>query len=762
MASDNNCTDTELKGKILMIHRYKIGGMSCAACSKAVERAVKKIDGVTSAEVNLAVEKLSTEYDESKVNDSAIIAAVEKAGYKAYLIDNKKAETATENNDTIKNLKNRLVFSAVFTVPLLIVSMGHMLGMPLPGFISPENNPLWFAILQLILTLPVVFVGRSFYIKGIRSLMHLSPNMDTLIAIGTGAALLYSIYSVIMIAAGNSHYVHELYFESAAVIITLISLGKFLEGRSKGKTGEAVKKLIGLRPDTALVVRDGKQVTVKIDEVKVGDIFVVKPGERFPVDGIIEEGTTSADESMLTGESLPVAKNIGDTVIGSSINKQGFVYCRATKVGSDTTLSKIVRLVEEAQSGKAPIAKLADTVSGYFVPVVLILAFIAGVFWLIYSRDISFSLTIFVSVLVIACPCALGLATPTAVMVATGKGAEHGILIKSSESLETAHKISTVVLDKTGTVTEGKPTLTDILTNGEVSEDRLLALAASGEEGSNHPLGEAITSYAKEKNIKTLKFTDFNSVTGKGLSYKIDGKTILFGNIALMNDACVELNGFDKVAAELESKAKTPMYLAEDSVLLGIIAVSDKIKETSRQAVRKLKELGIEVYLLTGDSKRAADAVAKEIGTDNVFSQVLPSQKSEKVGELMSKGKTVAMVGDGINDSPALAKADVGIAIGSGTDVAVESADIVLMRNDLNDVVSAIALSRATIRNIKENLFWAFGYNVVGIPFAMGIFHLFGGPLLNPMIAAAAMSLSSVCVVTNALRLRRFKADKTR
>lgn len=745
-----------------MIHHYKIGGMSCAACSKAVERAVKKVDGVTFAEVNLAVEKLTAQFDEGKVNDAAIIAAVEKAGYKAASIDNNKSLSATENTDTIKALKNRLVFSAVFTVPLLIVSMGHMLGMPLPGFISPENNPFWFAIVQLILTLPVVFVGRSFYIKGIRSLLHLSPNMDTLIAIGTGAALLYSIYSIIMIAAGNAHFVHEIYFESAAVIITLISLGKFLEGRSKGKTGEAVKKLIGLRPDTALVVKDGKQVTVKIDEVKVGDVFVVRPGEKFPVDGIITEGTTSADESMLTGESLPVAKNAGDTVIGSSINKQGFVYCRATKVGNDTTLSKIVRLVEEAQSGKAPIAKLADTVSGYFVPVVLILAFVAGVFWLIYSRDVSFALTIFVSVLVIACPCALGLATPTAVMVATGNGAEHGILIKSGESLETAHKISTVVLDKTGTVTEGKPTLTDILTNDEISEERLIALAASGEEGTNHPLGEAITSYAKEKNIKTFKFTDFDSITGKGLCYKIDGKSILLGNITLMNDAKVELNGFDKVAAELESKAKTPMYLAEDGVLLGVIAVSDKIKESSREAVKRLKKLGIEVYLLTGDSKRAADAVAKEIGTDNVFSQVLPSQKSEKVGELMAMGKTVAMVGDGINDSPALAKADVGIAIGSGTDVAVESADIVLMRNDLNDVVSAIGLSRATIINIKENLFWAFGYNVIGIPFAMGIFHLFGGPLLNPMIAAAAMSLSSVCVVTNALRLRRFRADKSR
>lgn len=635
--------------------------------------------------------------------------------------------------------------------------MGHMVGYSLPDFISPELSPRTFAMAQLILTTPVMVVGYKFFKVGIKTLFKGSPNMDSLIAIGTSAAYIYGVFALIKIFSGNIHYAHELYFESAATILMLITLGKYLEAVSKGKTSEAIKKLMGLVPKTARIEKDGKEVIVPLEEVKVGDIVIVKPGDKIPVDGVVTEGVTAVDESMLTGESIPVEKSEGSSMIGASINKNGTVKYIATKVGKDTALAQIIKLVEDAQGSKAPIAKLADIISGYFVPVVMILAVISGLGWYFAKGDLEFALTIFISVLVIACPCALGLATPTAIMIGTGKGAELGILIKGGEALETAHKIQTVIFDKTGTITEGKPKVTDIIVEAGIFEDELLKIAASAEVGSEHPLGEAIVKAAHDRNLALQKVESFSAIPGHGIEVKIEGRDIYLGNRKLMDELKIDLKDLETVSHRLAEEGKTPMYISIDGKAAGIIAVADTVKESSKRAIEELHKMGIQVAMITGDNRRTADAIAKEVGIDRVFAEVLPKDKAAEVKLLQEEGKKVAMVGDGINDAPALAQADVGIAIGTGTDVAIESADIVLMRSDLMDVSTAIKLSRATIRNIKQNLFWAFGYNVLGIPVAMGILYMFGGPLLSPMIAGGAMSISSVSVVSNALRLKRFK-----
>jgi Cu+-exporting ATPase len=736
----------------------KIEGMTCASCSKAVERAVKKLEGITDASVNLATEKLSISYEPSKVRVSDIKRVVASAGYRA-VEEESTADTDKEKKEKeIKLLWKKFIVSAIFTVPLLYISMGYMLGLPLPDFISPKINPAAFALIQLFLTIPVIIAGNRYYTIGFKVLLKRNPNMDSLIAIGTSAAVLYGVFATVMILGGNHMYAHDLYFESAAVIITLITLGKYLESVSKGKTSEAIKKLMGLVPKTAIVIKEGKETEIAIDEVEVGDVILVKPGEKLPVDGEVVEGTTSVDESMLTGESIPVEKNAGDKVIGASINKNGTIKYRATKVGKDTALAQIIKLVEDAQGSKAPIAKLADVISGYFVPIVIGLAVVSGLAWyFIGGESAVFSLTIFISVLVIACPCALGLATPTAIMVGTGKGAEYGVLIKSGVALETAHKIETIVFDKTGTITEGKPKVTDIVTADSITENDLLQLAASAEKGSEHPLGEAIVKDAEDKGLEFKKLDFFKAIPGLGIEVDIADKKLLLGNRKLMIESSISLKNLEETSDRLAEEGKTPMYIAIDKKIAGIIAVADTVKENSKKAIEKLHQMGIEVAMITGDNRRTAEAIAKQVGIDRTLAEVLPQDKANEVKKLQAEGRKVAMVGDGINDAPALAQADIGIAIGSGTDVAMESADIVLMRSDLMDVPTAIQLSKSTIRNIKQNLFWAFGYNTLGIPIAMGVLYIFGGPLLNPMIAGAAMSFSSVSVVTNALRLKSFK-----
>ena len=736
-------------------YTFKVEGMSCSACANRVERITKKIDGVESANVNFATEKLTVRVDAEKVRYSDIKLAVDKAGFKLIKEDDEVKE-ASKKKDESKLLLNRFIFSLIFTVPLLIISMGHMVGMPLPSIIDPMKNPLNFALIQLVLTIPVMVAGYKFYKIGYKNLFKLSPNMDSLIAIGTSAAVAYGLFAIYKILNGETHYAMHLYFESAVVILTLITLGKYLEAVSKGKTSEAIKKLMGLAPKTATIIKNGKEVSIPIEEVIVGDIILVKPGEKLPVDGEIIEGSTSIDESMLTGESIPVEKNIGSTVIGASINKSGFIKYKATKVGKDTALAQIVKLVEEAQGTKAPIAKMADIIAAYFVPTVMALAIIATVGWLIAGESNVFALTIFISVLVIACPCALGLATPTAIMVGTGKGAENGVLIKGGEALETTYKIDTIVFDKTGTITEGKPKVTDIICNG-IKEEEVLVLAASAEKGSEHPLGEAIVREAEDRSLEFKSLEHFKAVPGHGIEVTIEGKDILLGNKKLMIENNINIESLHVESDRLATEGKTPMYIAINNKLSGIIAVADTVKENSKAAIEELKKMNVNVAMITGDNKKTAEAIAKSVGIDIVLAEVLPEDKANEVKKLQGQNRKVAMVGDGINDAPALVQADVGIAIGSGTDVAIESADIVLMKSDLKDVVTAIRLSKATIKNIKENLFWAFGYNVLGIPVAMGVLHIFGGPLLNPMIAAAAMSFSSVSVLLNALRLKKFK-----
>ena len=747
---------------------YKIEGMACVACAKAVERVTKKLDGVENSSVNIATEKLSIEYDSKKVSFDDIKSAIEKLGYS--IIEEKKGLLADEDKlikeKDNKTLFTKFVIAVFFSVPLLYISMLPMMSNPLgtlklPSIIDPTNNPLNYAIIQMVLVIPIMITGYTFYITGFKSLISKNPNMDTLVAIGTSSAFLYSVYTTFKIASTTiniGHRHHQLYFESAGIIITLILLGKYLESRAKGKTGEAIKKLIGLQPKTALIIKENEEIEVPIDEVKVGDIIIVKPGSKIPVDGVVVEGHTSVDESMITGESIPVEKNVGDSVTGASINKNGLIKFRSEKVGSDTTLAQIIKLVEDAQDKKAKIAALADTVSGYFVPVVIIIALISSIIWLVVgNKDIEFVLTIFISVLVIACPCALGLATPTAIMVGTGKGAENGILIKGGESLELLHKVDTVIFDKTGTITKGKPTVTDVITTNDIDEKYLLCISASVEKGSEHPLGEAIVKYAKENNIELKKVDDFKAILGCGIEARIDGKLILIGNKKFMNDKNIVLGKLESDYDKLSLLGKTPMYISVDNNLVGIIAVADTVKENSKKSIKTLHEMGIKVAMLTGDNRKTSEYIAKEVGIDIVLSEVLPKDKCDEIKKLQEQGKFVAMVGDGINDAPALTQADIGIAIGSGTDIAIESADIVLIKSDLMDVATSIKLSNETIKNIKQNLFWAFGYNTIGIPIAAGFLYIFGGPLLNPMFAAAAMSLSSVSVITNALRLRNFK-----
>ncbi|WP_271397629.1 heavy metal translocating P-type ATPase [Salinicoccus roseus] len=746
-------TDTEKK-------TFAITGMTCASCAQTIEKATRKLDGVLESNVNLATEKMNIQYDASTVSVTDIMDAVSNAGYEAHE-DIESSESVDGDREKkqkeIKSLWKRFWISAVFAVPLLYIAMGHLVGAPLPGIIDPAINPAAFAIIQLVLTLPVVIVNRSIYAVGYKTLFRGHPNMDSLIAIGTSAAFLYGIFATIMILLGEVSFANDLYFETAAVILALITLGKYLETLTKGKTSDAIKKLMGLAPKTAIVVRDGKEVEISIDEVVVGDTLIVKPGEKMPVDGLVLEGMTSVDESMLTGESIPVEKTAGDNIIGASINKNGTIQYKATKVGKDTALSQIIKLVEDAQGSKAPIAKMADIISGYFVPIVIGLAILSGLAWYFGGQTGLFALTIFISVLVIACPCALGLATPTAIMIGTGKGAENGVLIKSGVALETTHKLQTIVFDKTGTITEGKPKVTDIVVANGVKENELLALAASAEKGSEHPLGEAIVKGAEDRELTFMKTRSFSAIPGHGIEVTIDDKNLLLGNRKLMDDRNISLDSLENSSNQLASQGKTPMYIAMNGKIAGIIAVADTVKENSLKAIQKLHDMGIEVAMITGDNKRTAEAIAKQVGIDRVLSEVLPEDKASEVKKLQDEGRKVAMVGDGINDAPALAQADVGIAIGSGTDVAMESADIVLMRSDLMDVPTALQLSKSTIRNIKQNLFWAFAYNTAGIPVAMGILFLLGGPLLSPIFAAAAMSFSSVSVLLNALRLKRFK-----
>lgn len=750
-------TDTESK-------TFAITGMTCASCAQTIEKATRKLDGVLESNVNLATEKINIQYDSSVVSVADIVKAVSSAGYEVHEDVGSASDSVDEDREKkqreIKSLWKRLWISAIFAVPLLYIAMGEIIGIKLPGFIDPATNPEAYALIQLVLAIPVVIVNKNIYFVGFKTLFRGHPNMDSLITIGTSAAFLYGFFATAMIFSGDVSYANNLYFETAAVILTLITLGKYLETLTKGKTSEAIKKLMGLAPKTAIVVRNGLEVEISIDEVVVDDILIVKPGEKMPVDGVVVEGMTAVDESMLTGESIPVEKNAGDSIIGASINKNGTIQYKATKVGKDTALSQIIKLVEDAQGSKAPIAKMADIISGYFVPIVIGLSILSGLAWYLGGQTGLFSLTISIAVLVIACPCALGLATPTAIMIGTGKGAENGVLIKSGVALETTKKLQIIIFDKTGTITEGKPKVTDIIVTNGISEEELLALAASAEKGSEHPLGEAIVKGAEDKGLKFMKTQAFNAIPGHGIEVTIEGKNLLLGNKKLMNDRNIALDSLAERSDDLASEGKTPMYIAINDKIAGIIAVADTVKENSLKAIEKLHKMGIEVAMITGDNKRTAEAIAKQVGIDRVLSEVLPEDKAKEVKKLQDDGKKVAMVGDGINDAPALAQADVGIAIGSGTDVAMESADIVLMRSDLMDVPTAVELSKATIRNIKQNLFWAFAYNTAGIPVAMGILFLFGGPLLSPMFAAAAMSFSSVSVLLNALRLKRFKPSK--
>ena len=730
---------------------YQITGMTCSACAGRIERTLNKLNGVDKANVNFAAEKLYVSFDDKNINESEIVSAIKKAGY------NIAGKNAKSEMPAHKKLLIRFIISMIFTVPLLIISMGHMVGMPLPKIIDPMENPLNFAIIQLALTIPVMATGYMFYLKGIKNLFRLSPNMDSLIAVGTLSSVVYGIFAITKIKNGHEHMAMELYFESAAVILTLITLGKYLESLSKGKSSQAIKELMELSPKIATVRRGKKELQVKSELVQIGDTVIVKPGEKFPVDGTVTLGTTSVDESMLTGESMPVTKNVGDKVIGATVNKNGYIEYTAEKIGEDTAISQIIKLVEEAQGKKAPIARLADVISAYFVPAVILLAIIAAVGWKIAGESNDFCITIFISVLVIACPCALGLATPTAIMIATGQGAKNGILIKGGEVLENAHKINTVVFDNTGTITEGIPVVTDIKTNG-INENDLLLYAAAAEKLSEHPLGDSIVKEANSRNITIPEAENFESISGMGIKAVVNGKQIIIGNEKMMNEYKIK-DDFISQITTFANQGKTAVICAVDGKAAGIIAISDQIKETSRSAVSKLENKGINTVMLTGDNKQTALTIAGYAGIKNVIYEVLPEDKAAEIKKIQEIGKITALVGDGINDAPALAQSDVGIAIGSGTDIAIESADIVLMNGSLEGVNTAIKLSHATIRNIKQNLFWAFGYNILGIPIAMGLLHIFGGPLLNPMIAAAAMSLSSVSVLSNALRLRNFKAD---
>ena len=743
---------------------YKLSGMTCAACAMTVEMAVKDLETVKDVSVNLATERLSL-LPKAGFDSQQVLDAVAEAGYQAEEKGKDRpsdvSEEAAIKAQKMQKKKQELLILLVTTLPLLYISMGSMVGLPLPSFLDHMAHPLVFVLSQLLLTLPAVWIGRGFYQRGFRNLIKRHPNMDSLIAVGTSAAFLYSLYSVSQVFLGYHAFVHQLYFESVAVIIALVLLGKYLESSAKGRTSQAIQSLLELVPSQATVIRYGEAVTIDTEDIRVGDIIRIKPGERMPVDGLVTEGQTFVDESMMTGESVPIEKKVGDTITSATINQNGSIDYQASRVGSDTTLAQIVRLVEEAQGSKAPIAALADKISLYFVPIVLSLATLSALGWyFLAGESLSFSLSIFVAVLVIACPCALGLATPTAIMVGTGKGAENGILIKSGQALEAAYQLDTIVLDKTGTITVGKPSLTDLLPLSDFNRSDLLQLIASAEQHSEHPLAQAILEAAEEEGLDLLPVSYFEAIVGRGLSAQVEGKHLLVGNESLMEEKNIDSSAFQEQLLELSQEGKTAMFVAVDGQLAGILAVADEMKSSSLKAVQELQSMGLEVIMLTGDREETATAIAQKAGIQKVIAGVLPDGKAAAIKNLQEAGKKLAMVGDGINDAPALVQADVGIAIGSGADVAIESADVVLMHSDLRDVVKAIKLSQATIRNIKENLFWAFAYNTLGIPIAMGLLHLFGGPLLNPMLAGLAMSLSSVSVVVNALRLGRFKMKK--
>jgi P-type Cu+ transporter len=754
-----------------MNQKFNVTGMTCSACSAHVEKSVKKVPGVQSVHVNLLSNNMSVEYDAGAADAEKIIKAVADAGYGASVpIRNAKVSAIREPaanpvEAEMKAMKTRLIVSFLFLIPLLYLAMGNMLWLPLPGWAQGMENAAVFAFAQFLLTLPIVYVNRKYYQRGFKTLAHGSPNMDSLIAIGSAAALIYGVFAIFKISYGLGHhemevvdrYSMDLYFESAATILTLITLGKYLETRSKGRTSEAIAKLMDLAPKTAAVLRDGQELEIPVEEVVLDDTVIVRPGQSIPVDGVIVEGSSAVDQSALTGESIPVEKQVGDQVIAATINKSGFFKFKAQKVGEDTTLAKIIELVEDASASKAPIAKLADRISGVFVPVVIGISVLSMIVWLLLGQSFEFALSIGIAVLVISCPCALGLATPVAIMVGTGKGASNGILIKSAEALETAHKIQTVILDKTGTITEGKPKVTDIVPASGISERQLTQIAASMEKPSEHPLAEAIVQKAEEMGITRNEVDDFNSIPGRGVIAGIDGRRYSAGNLAFMEDQKVDISAFRLTCDAFAENGKTPLYFTEGNRLIGVIAVADVVKPTSREAIEQFKAMGIDVVMLTGDNRRTAEAIRKQLRIDRVVAEVLPQDKEREVRLIQESGRKVAMVGDGINDAPALARADVGIAIGAGTDIAIESADIVLMKSDLLDAVTAIQLSKAVIRNIKQNLFWAFFYNSIGIPLAAGVFFFLLGWKLSPMFAAAAMSMSSVCVVTNALRLKFFQ-----
>ena len=754
-----------------MKQTFQVTGMTCSACSAHVEKAVSRMEGVSQVSVNLLSNSMQVNYDEVRVTAEDIVAAVTASGYGASIPRKAGDKTAAPRREDaaageLAEMKRRMIWSFAFLIPLFYISMGHMMGAPLPGGLTGMENAVAFAFTQLLLTLPILYLNDKYYKVGFKTLLRGAPNMDSLIAVGSAAAVIYGIFAIYQIGYGLGHgnmslaeqYHMDLYFESAGMILTLITLGKYLETRSKGKTGEAISRLMDLAPKTARVLREGEEVEIPVEEVQVGDRVVVRPGQSVPVDGVIVEGASAVDESALTGESLPVDKSVGDKVAAASINKSGSFVFQALRVGEDTTLAQMIRLVEEASGSKAPIAKLADRVAGVFVPVVMVIAAVTAIVWLIASGSVTRALTTGVAVLVISCPCALGLATPVAIMVGTGKGAENGILVKSAEALETLHAIDTVVLDKTGTLTQGKPQVTDILPAEGLTENALLGLAACMEVPSEHPLGAAIVEEAAGRQLPRQAVEQFEAIHGRGVKAALGGCPYLAGNQAMMEEAGIGLDLWLPQAEELANQGKTPLYFAKERTMLGIIAVADTPKPTSRDAVAAFRSLGIDVVMLTGDNRRTADAVGRELGVTEVLAEVLPQDKERKIAGLQSQGKKVAMVGDGINDAPALARADVGLAIGAGTDVAIESADIVLMKSDLMDAAAAVELSRATIRNIKQNLFWAFFYNSLGIPLAAGVFFPLLNWLLNPMFAAAAMSLSSVTVVSNALRLRFFKS----
>lgn len=760
-----------------MKENFDVTGMTCSACSSRVEKCVAKLEGTEKVTVNLLTNSMQVEYDSERLSQRQIIDAVVKAGYGAFPKTEgsagagsaKRQSTAPRENPVeqqMKEMKFRLIVSLILLVPLMYVSMGHMVGLPLPGFLEGMKNGVSFAFTQFLICIPILIINKKYFIKGFQTLLHGAPNMDSLIAIGSSASLIYGIFAIYRMSYGLGagdmdlvhRYYHDLYFESAAMILALIDVGKYLEARSKGRTSEAITKLLDLAPKTAIVERDGREAEIPVEEVRAGDIVVVRPGMSIPVDGFITEGSTSIDEAAITGESIPVHKQVNDTVIAATMNKTGFIRFKATRVGDDTTFSQIIRLVEEASSSKAPIAKIADKIAGIFVPTVMGIALVTAIAWLVTGATFEFALSCAISVLVISCPCALGLATPVAIMVGTGKGAENGILIKSGEALETAHNIQSVVLDKTGTITQGKPVVTNVETILDLNS--FLNIAAGLEKKSEHPLAEAILEFTKEKGVTPASVENFQSIPGKGVKGQIQGSWYCAGNTRLMKEQGIPLGSYEERLNQLADDGKTPMLFAGEKEVLGIISVADVVKPTSREAVRQLKELGIQVVMLTGDNKRTAEAIRRQLDIDTVIAEVLPQDKEREIAKLQEQGRTVAMIGDGVNDAPALARADVGLAIGAGTDVAIESADVVLMKNDLLDAVTAIRLSKAVIRNIKQNLFWAFFYNTLGIPVAAGVFYTAFGLKLNPMIGAAAMSMSSIFVVSNALRLKTFKVSR--